>query len=929
MPTRFQSWCQRIVASFLVLILAHNAVSQDGTLLPEIDQYSGLHSNGVRCIKIDPKGRVWIGTDNGLNVLNTTSSAHTNIITSIGSNSIWAINFKDSLVFIGTRFNGLYIISHASGKTIKHYPSSQISLIRKIKILEGSIFVLTNSGPYKWDNNGLYKLNIVTVSKSDFIIDMFKWENEFYGVTYPTHQIKKLNSNTFTTDETKNILGTNAKLTKSSFYTAETSGGRLYLGAIDERPFLAMIEKKGSPVIVKTFESLGLGFIIWDIAIHKGKIAVALGDIHTNSKGLVYMINPEMPHSPVQVQDYVNCVAIDSLTNTLYYGTLDKGLYQISAFETSTFKKNPTESEFIKRKQQTNNYEKWTKPYTFGDTLLVVQNEKIEFYIQSTGKLFFSIPRDKRFPYNYSNALLLLGSSIYTFDNYGYIYKYDLKKRNGWAIEQVESSLPYPQRFGNKIILLNREKGFNVLTESDSYSLTCSDKSIPFATDFTLIHDTLYTLSRNTLKAFLLNEKTKELTLIKEFTSINTIDGFIPKWIISQANKIYLLNDNGILNIDANNGAPVHYYYFGNFGNLKKPIVDGDSLKLAYNRVLQNISFTTIKNFNGKKQKLDVEFSFPKSINENLGFQINIRCPEYLLQNKYLKAMEIWQNGKLKETRYSITSTFNFTNGFQYGDYDLFLKVGSNKKKDKLSITLPLNRNPYFFGALAFFTLVFIILALKTRNDKKALNKKLLENRMQVLKQNLNPHFVYNSMNLINSLILEEKYDDAVQVVSEFSKLQRTFLETNNKDVISLKEEFDFLEVYLKLQQRRFDYDNSFSYSIKIGEGIDINTITLPPLLLQPLVENAIKHGIIGYEESERHIIIEVSGVNPIVISVEDNGNGTEKSKREFGLGHKLVEERIHLFNANSRHRLVIEFNKAPLRSSSGYRVELVYTKSH
>lgn len=928
MLTCFQSWSQRIISAFLVLVVSVNTKAQTGELLPELDQFSGLQSNGVRCIKIDPKGRVWVGTDNGLNILNTITPIEAAISNTIGNNSVWAIDYKENIVFIGTRNNGLYQFNRLSGKLIKHYPSSTINLIRKIKVLDNRIFILTNGGAFEVVGTDLQKLNLTNSAKSDFLIDIFQWNNALYGVRYYHQGIIRLNGVTFNKNETELFLGKDFKHKHLTIFSVATYNNRLYLGAMDLQPFLIVIEKDKPPVTINFFDSPGSGYIIWDIAVAKDKIILGIGDVYSNKKGLVYILNSNsINQSPVKVKNYVTCVVIDSLNNSIYYGTLDKGLHFQNSILASSFKNDPAESEFVKKRDRSKFFDKWTHSYSFGDTLVLAHENKIELYNQQTGKQLFSISKDKRFPYLFSNSIQFLNNSIYTFDNYGWIYKYNLIKKNGWAVEKIESSLPYPQKFGSKIILLNKEKGFNIITESESYPLHCSDKGIPFVIDFTLIHDTLYTLSKNTLKAFRIDEQKKELIFLKEYDSPNAIEGFSPKWILSQADKLYLLNENAILNINVNNGQPIHYYYWGNYVNLKKPMVEGDSLTLAYDGILHNIPFVAINYSGSSIQTADISLSLPSSVNENLGFKIGFNSPDYLVQNRYLKSLEIWRRGRLKEIKYSTTSTFDFTKGLQFGDYDLIFKVGSIEKKANLNVTLPLNRNPYFFGSLTLFVFIIILLLLKSRYDKKELNKKLSENRMQVLKQNLNPHFVYNSMNLINSLILEEKYDDAVQVVSEFSKLQRTFLETNNREVISLKEEFDFLEVYLRLQQRRFHYDNSFTYSINVTNGIDANTIMIPPLILQPLVENAIKHGIIGSEKKAPHISITVSGINPLLISVEDNGNGASKGGKELGMGHKLITERINLFNADRKHKLIIEFDKQPINSHSGYRIELSYTK--
>jgi LytS/YehU family sensor histidine kinase len=179
-------------------------------------------------------------------------------------------------------------------------------------------------------------------------------------------------------------------------------------------------------------------------------------------------------------------------------------------------------------------------------------------------------------------------------------------------------------------------------------------------------------------------------------------------------------------------------------------------------------------------------------------------------------------------------------------------------------------------------------------------------------------------MNLISALILESKNDEAVKVVAEFSKLQRTYLETNNKDQISLQEELDFLGIYLKLQQRRFDVNNRFEYKIEIETTVDISNISVPPLILQPIAENAIKHGIIGSTSSDKWIHVDItSDEKNIIINIEDNGD-TENPNLDLGMGQKLVNQRIEIYNKMNRNKLSIVSGLKPRFSNFGYRVELI-----
>ena len=133
----------------IVFFIGLNGYSQMQELLPEYNLNSGLQSNAVRVVRIDKKSRIWIGTDNGLNILNATLPQQKEIITTIGNESIWDIAFTDSLILIGTRYNGLFIFQQQSGKLYQHIPSSEVNLIRKIKVFDKNIFILTNKQVYK------------------------------------------------------------------------------------------------------------------------------------------------------------------------------------------------------------------------------------------------------------------------------------------------------------------------------------------------------------------------------------------------------------------------------------------------------------------------------------------------------------------------------------------------------------------------------------------------------------------------------------------------------------------------------------------------------------------------------------------------------------------------------------------------------------
>ena len=147
-------------------------------------------------------------------------------------------------------------------------------------------------------------------------------------------------------------------------------------------------------------------------------------------------------------------------------------------------------------------------------------------------------------------------------------------------------------------------------------------------------------------------------------------------------------------------------------------------------------------------------------------------------------------------------------------------------------------------------------------------------------------------------------------------------METNNKDSISLSEELNFLESYLKLQQTRFHHDHNFEYFIEVNSETSQNDIMVPPLILQPLAENAIKYGVIGSNAANKKIWVDVKGISPLIIGIEDNGEKVSTSNHGLGMGHKLVKERIELFTHEYKIPIQFYLDKPPIYGN-GYRVEI------
>ncbi len=179
------------------------------------------------------------------------------------------------------------------------------------------------------------------------------------------------------------------------------------------------------------------------------------------------------------------------------------------------------------------------------------------------------------------------------------------------------------------------------------------------------------------------------------------------------------------------------------------------------------------------------------------------------------------------------------------------------------------------------------------------------KSELKALRAQMNPHFVFNSLNSIQHYILNSKGEEAVRYLSKFAKLIRLILQNSEKAVVTINEDLESIILYLELEKMRFE--NKFNYSIIIHPGVNADYDEIPPMLIQPYLENAILHGI-NPKEGEGNIEIEIQIVNQFIkISIKDDGIGRVKSQslqslqpaaRHKSLGMKITKERVRILNS-------------------------------
>jgi hypothetical protein len=222
-----------------------------------------------------------------------------------------------------------------------------------------------------------------------------------------------------------------------------------------------------------------------------------------------------------------------------------------------------------------------------------------------------------------------------------------------------------------------------------------------------------------------------------------------------------------------------------------------------------------------------------------------------------------------------------------------------------------------YMGGLTILSLIFgfaylnfrsrqknerMIAAERLRSEKAIASHQMAELELQSLRAQLNPHFMFNSLNAIQELILKEDTDSSHLYLSRFAELLRMLLDNANHPFITLKKELSLLELYLSLENLRIP---DLNYSINIDPSIDSNTLLIPNMILQPYIENAIWHGL-SHKKGERKLSIELNRKdNNIICEIEDNGIGRKKAaelkslyRREHrSKGMELLSKRFNLLS--------------------------------
>ncbi len=390
--------------------------------------------------------------------------------------------------------------------------------------------------------------------------------------------------------------------------------------------------------------------------------------------------------------------------------------------------------------------------------------------------------------------------------------------------------------------------------------------------------------------------KLEDEKIIQHLTSKKELLSNVIYKIIASNNTLFIAHELGLQVYDIKTGKSSNFDHTdGLFSNrITDFVVQNNMVWVITNKGLQFFNYKDVsKNLSQPNIIINqifvndslVNFNTNKtsffSYNENR-IAINFITTNYHHQGRLKYAYKIIEIGHKWQYKNFKDNTVEFAS-LQPGSYTFTVKSISENGIESNPISFHFVINPpywqtwWFYSILGFVFITVTIFIyryqLKKQQKKIELENELNASKLIAIQSQMNPHFIFNAINSIQDLILQGDIDNSYSYIIKFSKLVRQTLNFSDKEFIDIEEEIELLSIYLELEKLRFKDD--FEYQININNAEDIQ---VPPMLVQPFVENAIKHGLL-HKEGLKKLEITFNLNNTLHCTIKDNGVGRKKAQ--------------------------------------------------
>ena len=909
MPKTFNKYNILII---IILLLCNNLTAQNNPIYKAINTTTGLPNNSIYDIKQDKKGFIWLASDKGLvrydgsyfkkypivnpksisvsNILegpdgkiycqdfigNTyvTNGDSLNIITNISDFKVYAQSFFVGNILCKISFEQGLVTYNIVDKQKKVYPFPVNATLGRKSAINNNTF-------YFYDDKVIYSFNgetIKQVVKLNNIIPEFviaingqvyitssKTENKIYKIVN--------NSLALVTTIAKNKLIQNTTVVNNEIWISTTTGYYCFNENFEPKyGGNSFYETKNcSNVFIDRednywFTTLNDGVLLCPslqvnilAANYKVNCILAkdnnliLGSYENQLATLSILNNSVTPPIKLDVNKEVISMYYNPSTNDLLVGS-DKlyvlnnnkiKLKQIGSYKSITYIKNNlyafATSEGIILKYINSNNQSIPFKYKFKQTTIF-----LSWYISTVGV------RGRSVAYNKINDCIYYSNS----EGLYYVTKDTIAPItfNGNSIKSNQllfsNNKLYASSITNGLFVIENNQVIKNFTTNDGLIDNSLVKIFKYK-------DAVWCLSEKGVQQF--NETTKES---KIYNSSDGLPNEDVKDIIVNDSIIFLATSKGLISFN----------YTQIIQGTAPPLIELNNFIVNGNAVIFN------NNMAFKQSTIDIEFAV-------LAFRQNSDVAlEYSINNgEWLKIS-------------SKSRTLNLPS-LAPGNYTITLRAinDDNLISDKpltlnFEIKAPFYKTWWFVMLCIAFVLFLaymyylwqINLARKTSKllqEKLQLEKELHKSTLGSIKSQMNPHFIFNALNTIQSYIYTNEKENASIYLGKFSELTRLILDMSNKEAVPLNDELKALHLYLELEKLRFE--DAIAYAITVNPNIDIDNIYLPSMLIQPYVENAVKHGLMHQKNNPKVTISFFEDNSNLIVVIDDNGIGRKESEQK------------------------------------------------
>ncbi|MBL0340773.1 MAG: histidine kinase [Bacteroidetes bacterium] len=916
---------------------------------------TGINSQYINAIVEDDAGVIWVGTRNGLCAFNEATKKFATFLqdTSVIKTSVDARNFITGLV--ADKYGVLWVATmhglHQFNTKTKKFvvPAPQDSTLAALANLDINSFCLDNS-------------RNIWIAAADSNLFYFNRQQKY---------LQKINYNLYCDKSLSFIIG-NINCDKSGkIWLASGFNGIIVLNpeTNEWKKYQHDMFDAKSLVDDKTqcvFE--GVSGLIW-IGTHRGgvdRIQPYPDKFHS------YVLQPGKPASlcnndiTIGLEDSKGNLWLGAKEGMMYF---DRITNAFTCFKHEALNENSLSSNTI-----------YTITKDSGDNLWIGTNKGFNYFNIKTKrwKHYFQIKND-------INAL----PGVEVFDSYVRKDGTVLAGTNGSVCLFNPATETFTTRFNNENINHLRRNNYITTFEHSDGTLWLSTSStgiLHVTSSFQVIDSFFLSGGFNAASVHQFVEDTKRNVWMattkglyrwnnstSNFTVFNSaelgLSGDIKSVVAENEKSVWISTVTGISQLVFKSESEIEFVKkfdesdglqgntFNNFAGIKLNSgelffggINGFNLfnpaSIHYNKFIPQVRIIAFKVFD-KELQFDKEIDSIVQINLSYGqnfftFEMGALSFDHPEKNQFGYQLV----GFDKEMIYTGTNHIASYTNIPPGNYVLHIIASNNDGVwNTEGIRINLSIVPPFWKTNWFQIIVFTLLCLaayglyylrikKIKNDEKIkseINKQIAEARLTALSAQMNPHFIFNSLNSIQQFISESEKENALKYLSKFSKLIRLVLQNANKNSTTIRNEVSMLEFYLELESLRFS--NKFSYQITVDDRINKDGIEIPSMVLQPYVENAIIHGLLN-KTTNGNLEIKISQINNSIICViEDNGIGraeaaTIKNRKLIGhesLGMKMTAERVLMLErlTNKKVKIAVHDLKDEKENAAGTRVEI------